>query len=236
MEDYAQLQTPPGYKFSEVHSNKDFIQFNFGDLPFAVTVFAFPVEQGHITNWFVSSRRHLHDPQPYLVMRLTFAIKETDRWILEGRINEAWEEYLCDAAFGSAMVPAQLVGEWTYHDPTKTVNPEFLFFHLFAHDRFAELLKEPKAKKVERTAVWHVLLQSFGVKQTQQVIANYENTFLQLNEGNPKLVTTGSINQRLQIAKKKGLLPANPTAPGERSTKEKTQRRNTHENKRGNRA
>ena len=224
MKTSTKLEAPPGHKFSEVHTDESFIRFSFGDFPFAVTVFAFPVEEGHITNWFVSGRRHLHEPQPYLVMRLTFSFSEKDRWILEARIMEAWEEYFCDLAFGSAMVPAELMGEFSYHDPTKRLNPEFLFFHLFAHDRFAEVLRERKAKKVERTAAWHVLLQSFGVKQTQHIITKYENSFLNVIEGNKKVVTTGSINQRLQVAKKKGLLPPQPTAPEKSATYQQSPR------------
>jgi hypothetical protein len=59
---------------------------------------------------------------------------------------------------------------------------------------------------VEKTARWHLLLQSFGIKQTQQIIAEHEARMLSRLEGKTITVNVAAINQRLQLAKKQGLL------------------------------
>lgn len=227
MEKSVYFEPPTGYKFSEVHSHKGYTQFNFGDLPFAVTVFAFPTENGHVTDWYVSGRRRIDEPQTALVMKLTFSIQEHDQWILEGKINQIWDNYLLDLAIGSALVAGSLLDDLVYLSPPLTVRSEFLTFHLFANDRFAELLREPKISKVERTARWHLLLLSFGVKQTHQFIANYESNFVGLLDGSLKRVSPASINQRLQTARKQGLLIELP--PSERRNNSTTRRKTKDE-------
>lgn len=208
----SRLDSPQGYKFSETIPTESCIQYNFGDLPFAVTVFAFPVEQGVITEWFVSSRKRIDNPQTALVMKLAFSISETDQWIIEGRINQIWDNYLVDLAYDSAMVGSAEIERLSKVNINRSVYSEFLYFHLYAHDRFSELLREAKMSKVEKTANWHQLLQSFGLKQTHQLIATYENKFVLPDEGGSKDVSTTSINQRLQVAKRRGLLiPVQPS-------------------------
>lgn len=235
MQSYTQIHTPESYKFSETIESEHYTQFNFGDLPFAVTVFVFPAEQGVITEWFVSARRGIDDSQPSLVMTFLFRLKEEDQWVIEGKINQIWENYLLDLAFDSAGVGSTEISRFVHFSPARSVYSEFLYFHLYAHDRFAEWLKDPRMSKVEKTAVWHLFLQSFGIKQTHQMIANYENRFLKSTE-DEKPVNTLSISQRLQIARRKGLIPASKISPRERSNTTETKKRgNTDENERGNR-
>lgn len=235
MEKNAQVETPDDYRFSKSIDADSYFQYNFGDLPFAVSVFVFPAERGVITDWYVSARRKIDDAQASLVMRLTFSIQEQDRWIVEGRINQIWDNYLLDLAFASAMVAAPLDGEFLLSGPTRHVRADFLEFHLYAHDRFEELLGEERLTKVEKTARWHLLLQSFGVKQTHQIIANYEASLALTVDGVSKSVNTATINQRLQLARKQGLL-SQPTAhPNERSKERQQEKRKIHdENQRRN--
>jgi len=206
METNGSSQAPEGYKFSEAGSSGSCLYYNFGDFPFAVSVFAFPAESGVTTDWYVSGRRKIDEIQPSLIMKMTFSIHEQDRWIIEGMINQIWDNYFLDLAFGSAMVSGSLLGDFVYTNPTRHVEVDFLGFHLYAHDRFADLKPGPKISKVERTARWHLLLQSFGIKQTHQIIANYESNFVGLADGSLKTVNTATINQRLQLARKQGLL------------------------------
>ncbi len=237
MESYAQINTPQGYKFSETIPSDSYIQYNFGDLPFAVTVFVFPAERGVITEWFVSSRRRIDDPQASLVMKLLVRLREEDQWIIEGKINQLWDNYLLDLAFESVEMGSTEIARFANFNPSRSVYSEFLYFHLHAHDQFAELLKDPKMSKVEKTALWHLFLQSFGIKQTHQMIANYENRFLKSKEEDGKPVNTLSISQRLQIARRKGLIPTSRTTPlRERTTTTETLKRsNTNEKQRRNR-
>ncbi len=197
---------PPGYRFSDVTDFVSYLQFDFGDFPFAVTVFAFPVASGYVTDWYVSSRSHIEEQQPILVMKLTMPISETDRWPLEGKINEIWGQYVVDLAYGAALTGIPIVGEWSYSTPFRHVAKDFLSFHLLAHDIFSEARDEPRPSKVEKTARWHLLLQSFGIKQTQQIIADHESKMLSRLEGKTIAVNVAAINQRLQLAKKQGLL------------------------------
>ena len=233
MPSYAQIDTESFYKLSETLEFDSYSQYNFGDLPFAVTVFVFPAERGVITEWFVSSRRRIDDPQASLVMKLLFRLREEDQWIIEGKINQLWDNYLQELAFESVEMGNTEIARFANFNPSKSVYSEFLYFHLHAHDQFAQLLKDPKMSKVEKTANWHLFLQSFGIKQTHQIIANYENRFLRSKE-DQKPVNTLSITQRLQIARRKGLIPAAKTSPRERKNINKDKEK-THENKRGDR-
>jgi len=217
METNDKSQAPEGYKFSEAGSSGSCLYYNFGDFPFAVSVFAFPAESGVTTDWYVSGRKKIDEPQPSLIMKMTFSIQEQDRWIIEGMINKIWDNYFLELAFGSAMVSGSLLGDFVYNNPTRHVEVGFLDFHLYAHDRFADLQREPKMSKVERTARWHLLLQSFGIKQTHQIIANYESNFIGIADGSLKTVNTATINQRLQLARKQGLLSQPDAQPIERS-------------------
>lgn len=234
MPSYAHIDTEKVYRLSETIESESYIQYNLGDLPFAVTVFSFPAEKGVITEWFVSARRSIDDPQPFLVMKLLLRLEEEDQWIVEGRINQIWDNYLVDLALGSVEMGSPEISKFLFFNPTRSVYSDFLYFHMSAHDQFAEWLDDPKMSKVEKTALWHLFLQSFGIKQTHQVIANYENRFQKSKEDH-KQVNTLSITQRLQVAKRKGLIPAAKTSPRERSSNNKTKRRNTNENQRGNR-
>lgn len=235
METYAQIKTPEDYKFSKSIAADSYFHYNFGDLPFAASVFVFPAERGVITDWYVSARRKIDDPQPFLVLKLTLSIQEMDQWIVEGKINQIWDNYLLDLAFGSAMVAAPLDGDFLSSNLAKQMKADFLEFHLYAHDRFEELLGETKITKVEKTARWHLLLQSFGVKQTHQIIASYEASLADPLDGSPKTVNTATINQRLQVARKQGLL-SQPTAHlNERGNgRQKTKGKDNNENSRRN--
>jgi len=197
---------PPGYRFSDLTDYSSYLQFDFGDLPFAVTVFAFPVASGHVTDWYVSACSNIEDSQPMLVLKLTMPISETDRWPLEGKINEIWGQYVVDLAYSAALTATPIVGDWSFSTPFKHVARDFLSFHLLAHDIFSEARDQPRPSKVEKTARWHLLLQSFGIKQTQQIIAEHESKMLTRLEGKTIAVNVAAINQRLQLAKKQGLL------------------------------
>ena len=202
-------------RFSQASHMKGSPTFHFGDFPFAVSVFCTKQGQGYIADFWISGRKW-SDDEPRLVMRVTTGVHETK--FIEAAVTALWEERLEEMAFGSAIVG----GFWAATPAivaNREARDEMLAFHLVAHDRFAEAMRDPKRTKVEQTAIWHNLIRSFGVKQTQKIIARHEvandlverggitEEFEQI-ERNRIL----AVNARLTSARKKGLLtPAPPT-------------------------
>lgn len=199
------------YRFSMTGTSEGAPEFHFGDFPFAISVFCQKTNRGHIAAYWVSGRRY-QDDLPRLVLTVATGINETDSKLLEGAVNQIWEERLQEVAFASALVggitPAPQIA-----DMTKRERHEMLSFHLDAHDRFASEIGERKKSKVEQTAIWHNLIRSLGVKQTQQIIAQHEWVRDLSEPGmtaeefeNRESQRTSHINQRLQLARKQGLL------------------------------
>lgn len=204
------------FRFSQTKASKLNPVFHFGDFPFALTVFCSKQEKGYIADYWISGRRY-SDDEPRLVMRVTAAINENEE--IEGAVNSFWETQLQEMAFSSAMVGG--IPAHKEDHVTKQVRDEMLYFHLDAHDRFAQAMGDRKRSKVEQTARWHNLIRSFDVRQTQKIIAGHQWTADRAEEGmtaeefeKRNRNRSAVINARLIAARKQGLLLELP--PSER--------------------
>ncbi|MFY9240386.1 MAG: hypothetical protein WAO78_16215 [Roseovarius sp.] len=211
------------FRFSVTSSGRDAPTFHFGDFPFAVSVFCQRAERGYIADFWVSGRRYQND-HPRLVMRVTTGIDEPEPKHLEGTVNLLWEHQLQEIAFGSAMMGG--ISLYTHTSwLTKRGRDEMISFHLDAQDRFAKEMGVTKRSKVEQTALWHNLIRSFGIKQTQQLIAQHEWV---RDLAEPEISAeefderekhrTSHINQRLQLARRQGLLISIPSTGSSKTT------------------
>ena len=205
------------FRFSQTTVSKATPVFHFGDFPFAVSVFCIRQEKGYIADYWVSGRRW-SDDEPRLVMRVTAGINEDKE--IEAAVNHFWETQLEEMAFGSAMVGGFLLANQSI-DMTRQLRDEMLAFHLHAHDRFAEAMRDPKRSRVEQTARWHNLITSFGVRQTQKIIVGHQWVNDLAEEGmtaeefeKRDRKRSAVINARLTTARKQGLLLKLP--PSER--------------------
>lgn len=205
------------FRFSQTTVRKLTPVFHFGDFPFAVTVFCSKQERGYIADYWVSGRRW-SDDEPRLVMRVTAGINEDKE--IEAAVNHFWETQLEEMAFESAMVGGFLLANQSI-DMTRQLRDEMLAFHLHAHDRFAEAMRDPKRSRVEQTARWHNLITSFGVRQTQKIIVGHQWVNDLAEEGmtaeefeKRDRKRSAVINARLTTARKQGLLLKLP--PSER--------------------
>lgn len=201
-------------RFSQTSLGRGTPTFHFGDFPFAVSVFCIRQGQGYVADYWVSGRRW-SDDEPRLVMRVTAGINEVK--FIEGAVNYLWQEQLQEIAFSSAIVGGFLAATSTL-DLEKKSRDEMLSFHLLAHDRFAQAMGGQKKSKVEQTAKWFNLITSFGVKQTQQIIASHQwvadlagdeltSEEFAKREKNRLL----AINARISTARKRGLLISIPS-------------------------
>lgn len=211
------------FRFSVTSSRKDFLNFHFGDFPFAVSVFCQRIERGYIADFWISGMRYQND-HPRLVVRLVTGINEHEPKYLGGTVNQVWEQQLQEMAFGSAMVGGIALDTHT-SSMTKSDREGMLLFHLDAHDRFASEMGLSRRSKVEQTALWHNLIRSFGVKQTQQIIAHHEWVKDAAKPGvsaeefdERENHRTSHINQRLQLARRQGLLISIPSSGGSTTT------------------
>lgn len=210
---------------------------HFWTVPYAVTVICAPHEDGHFLDWWVSA----HDEDqgiPRLIVRSSSFVGSAEIEELEADILWLWEE----AISSIAILSSEVVGRASLPDPligshTKEKKEEVVRFHLKSHDEMWIEGGGKKRSKVLVTAGWHTLIKSFGLKQTQQLIADHEfwtEFFDQVAERKVhediEKPSTAHINQRLQQAKKQGLLdPA--TTDLERGRKpSRTRKKNTNVN------
>ena len=207
------------FRFSQTKASKVAPVFHFGDFPFAVTVFCSKQEQGYIADYWISGRRW-SDDEPHLVMRVTAGISEMGD--IEGAVNSLWDNKLQEMALSSAMVGGFHAANSTI-DMTRQSRDEMLGFHLDAHDRFVEAMGDEKRSRVQQTARWHNMIKSFGVKQTQNVIASHQWVNDLAEEGmtaeefdKRDRKRSAAINARLISARKQGLLIEIP--PSERGS------------------
>ena len=215
------------FRFSESKVRKLTPVFHFGDFPFAVTVFCSRQEKGYIADYWISGRRY-SDDEPRLVMRVTAAINAENTDELEAAVNDFWGTELQEMAFGSAMAGG--IASHQKNDMTKQAREDMLFFHLAAHDRFAEAMGDQKMSRVEQTARWHNLIRSFDVKQTQKLIVRHQWVSDLAEDGvtaeefeKRDRQRSAVINARLMAARKQGLLFELP--PSERRSSSVTRRK-----------
>jgi len=216
------------FRFSETKMSQERPTFHFGDFPFAVSVFCSRQEQGYIADYWVSGRRW-SDDEPRLVMRVTTGINELEN--IEGAVHAFWDDQLQGMAFGSAMVGGFYAANATI-EMTKRVRDDMLTFHLHAHDRFHDAMGDQKKSRVAKTARWHNLIRSFGVKQTQKILAEHQWADDLAEEGmtaeefeKRDRNRAAAINARLMTARKQGLLiELPPTEKQNSSTKGRKQK------------
>lgn len=181
----------------EKHSLNGSHSLNWTDFPFAVSVQCLKTPHGYVADWWVSGKKW-EDDKPSLMIRFRHGI-ETTKADLEANLRDLWERILREFAFETALVGGINTAFNEVSDLDKSQRAQLIWFHLYANDYLGHfnLLND---SKIEKTVNMHNLLKSFGYKQPQKIIAEYES------ETTFKEVKTTAINRRLAIAKEQGLL------------------------------
>lgn len=208
--------------------------------PFVVTVVGEPKSEGYLLDWWVTAE-NTSTQQPVLVTRASLGINSESIEDLESNLQFLWEDSihalavisLENGGFGSSLNPLSL-------DYTKAIREEIVSNHLKTHDEMWDQVGNGKRRKVLLTAGWHNLIRQFGLKQTQQLIANHERAkaigeTLKGKESDWSKPSTAHINKRLYEARKQGLLSLPNAHLQERSNERQREKRKTgNENKRRN--
>jgi hypothetical protein len=181
----------------EQHSVSGCHTFNWTDHPFAVTVKCTKIPHGFVTDWWVSGRKW-QDDKPSLMIRFRHGI-ESNKTDLQGNLKGIWERIVREFAFETALVGGINNDSNEVSGLDQSQRAKLIWFHLFANDHLGHFNLEGNSK-IERTVNMHILLKSFGYKQPQKFIAEYETSIF-LQEVKPT-----AINRRLAIAKEQGLL------------------------------
>lgn len=184
-------------EFSERHSNKERTLLYWGDSPFVVSVNCTKTDNGFLADWWVSGLKW-QDDTPSLILHLTHGLPGK-RSELEEQLWFMWEESTRELCFASARADGMQGDATSLATLREAFRTDLLTFHLRGNERLGNFSKQGDSK-AEKTANMYLMLKSFGSKQPQKVIADYESEELDL------LVHATAINQRLTQAKKKGLL------------------------------
>ena len=193
---------------------------HFWTHPFAITVVSIPHRGGSLLDWWVSAAQGEMGIAE-LVFRSSYLVPATGLEEIEETVREFWEGSFHQVATSSSRTGGFTVAAPMSIDYTREKKLEIVRRHMTSHD---EMWQRTGAKrtKVASTASHHRLITSFGLKQTQAVIAEHEywaEFFSQVKEGEVleeiEKPSTAHINQRLQQAKKMGLLTPEASSPSE---------------------
>jgi len=185
---------------------------HFWTYPFAVTVVSTPHRGSSLFDWWVSAAEEELGIAE-LVFRSSYLVPATTVEEIERTIREYWEGAFHQVAASSSKEGGFTAASSLSVDYTRSKKEEIVKFHMQSHDEMWERMGG-KRSKVATTVGYHKLIKSFGLKQTQQLIAQHEWVSDIMNEakahhnrlGELQDISTAHINQRLQQAKKMGLL------------------------------
>jgi hypothetical protein len=184
-------------EFSESHLSKEESAFYWGDSPFVVSVQCTKTEKGFLADWWISGLRR-EDDQPTLMLRLKHGI-EGKRNELQENLWLSWVDSIRELSYASANAGGLMSKEGEINELGERQRVQLLTFHLIGNERIGNFDKGGESK-VSRTANMYLLLKSFGSKQPQKSIAEFESQEI------GEIVNATAINQRLSQAKQKKLL------------------------------
>lgn len=184
-------------EFSEDHIRRSDPAFMWGDDPFVVSVQCQKTDMGYLADWWVSGRKW-EDDSPTLILRLRLGVtaKKSE---LRADLLHLWDIALRELSFGSALVGGIRSESGEVNELSDSQKSELLRFHLLGNERL-ENFKILGDTKTEKTANMYLMLKSFGTKQPQKTITEFESEYLK------QIISPTAISQRLMFAKKQGYL------------------------------